>query len=152
MHVPPLRERLDDLPILVDYFVITAAREFNIDPPDYPGDLVQLLQRHAFPGNVRELKSMVFDAVGRCRSRTLSVDVFATALESDCTTPAAAPAGLSSSMKSLLNQLERLPTLKEMIPLIIEQALARAKGNQRIAALMLGITPQALSQRLKKRY
>ena len=46
---------------------------------------------------------------------------------------------------------EKLPTLKELTERLIEEALSRAKGNQAIAAGLLGITPQALSKRLKRR-
>jgi DNA-binding NtrC family response regulator len=146
-----LRERVDDIPILLNYFVDMASQEFGRDRPHCPPELVTLLQRYDFPGNVRELKSMVFDAVGRYRSKMLSVESFLGAMQG-C--PSAAPPpthASSSSIKPWFDQLERFPTLKETVAVLIEQALAKSKGNQRVAALMLGITPQALSQRLKKR-
>ncbi len=151
LHVPPLRERVDDLPILLNYFVDMASREFNRDRPDYPRQLVSHLQRYDFPGNVRELKSMVFDAVGRYQSKTLPVESFLSAMRGGPMAASPASHALSPSIKPWLDQLERFPTLKETGAVLIEQALAKAKGNQRVAALMLGITPQALSQRLKKR-
>lgn len=151
LHIPPLRERVDDIPILLNYFVDIASREFGRDRPDCPPELVTLLQRYDFPGNVRELKSMVFDAVGRYRSKKLPVESFLAAMQG-C--PRAAPPlthASSPSIKPWLDQLERFPTLKETVAVLIDQALAKSKGNQRVAALMLGITPQALNQRLKKR-
>jgi DNA-binding NtrC family response regulator len=151
VHVPPLRERIDDVPVLFDYFLEEACREFNTDRPEYSRDIVSLLRRYGFPGNVRQLKSMVFDAVGRRQSKMLSMEPFLGAMQDGHTPAPFASRGLSASTKAWLDQAERFPTLKETVAVLVEQALARAKGNQREAALMLGITPQALCQRLKKR-
>ena len=95
---------------------------------------------------------MVFDALGRGQSATLPLEPFRRATQ-DGLQRRRAPflAILSPSIKPWLDQLPRFPTLKETVGLLVEQALGRARGNQREAALMLGITPQALCQRLKKR-
>ena len=76
IHVPPLRERRDDIPILLDYFLEEAAEAFGKKKPTPPKELLTLLSTYHFPGNIRELEGMVFDAVGRHRSGVLSTDSF----------------------------------------------------------------------------
>lgn len=154
VHVPPLRERKDDIPVLLEYFVDIASREFGREKPGYPPELVSLLQTHGFPGNVRELRSMVFDAVGRSRSGSLTMESFLTAMRENHPMLHGAPCGRFTARFPLDHageSTEKLPTLRETVASLIELALSRANGNQRAAALMLGITPQALNQRLKKR-
>ena len=152
IHIPPLRERLDDIPILVDCFIDAAAREFNKPPPAYPPDLVPLLQSYSFPGNVRELRSMIFDAVGRDQSKMLSLESIKTALQGSYQTAPPSPPLFSPSLKPWLVRLKKFPTIKETTAALVQEAMARSKNNQRVAALMLGITPQALNQRLKKEH
>lgn len=151
LHLPPLRERSDDIPLLLDHFVDAASKEFGKDRPGCPAEVALLLERYGFPGNVRELRSMVFDAVGRCRSGTLAIDYFLDAVGGNLTPEPPAHPARRTFVDVRLDQGGGFPTLKETVSLLIDQALAVARGNQRIAADMLGITPQALSQRLKKR-
>ncbi len=152
IHIPPLRERLDDIPLLLESFLDSAAKEFNRKKPAYPPELIPLLQSYHFPGNVRELRSMVFDAVAASRSGALSFKSFEEAIrEGRATTKSPVSPFPSSGKQPWLANLEQLPTLKEATEALIREALNRSKNNQRVAALSLGITPQALSQRLKKR-
>jgi DNA-binding NtrC family response regulator len=155
IHIPPLRERLDDLPLLLEYFIGKAAGEFNKPMPLFGPQLIEFLMQYPFPGNVRELISMVFDAVGRNNAEMLPVHLLAKAIkwgEQDLTdfsfVDASVPSGADQSW---LSGLTRLPTLKELTAAAISEALRRSRNNQRQAARMLGITPQALSQRLKKK-
>jgi two-component system, NtrC family, response regulator HydG len=74
--IPPLRERTEDLPLLLDHFLVKAAREFNKKKPTPPPDLVNLLENYLFPGNVRELEALVYDAVARHDSGVLSMESF----------------------------------------------------------------------------
>jgi DNA-binding NtrC family response regulator len=76
IHIPPLRERKEDIPLLVDHFLGKAAKESGIEKPAVPGELLPMLEKYDFPGNVGELKKMVNHAVSRCKSGFLSVDDF----------------------------------------------------------------------------
>src|SRR5690606_38366845 len=76
VRIPPLRERKEDIPLLVDYFLARAAETLNKKLPTPPKELYALLKTYHFPGNVRELESMVFDAVSKHNSRMLSLEVF----------------------------------------------------------------------------
>lgn len=149
IHLPPLRERKEDIPLLLEHFIKEAAFSLNKKPPSYPQELLILLSNYSFPGNVRELKMMVYDAVARCKGRVLSLDIFKDIIDLSNTIDK----DLKSEIIKFFIQMrfpEKLPTLKEMEHMLIEEALRRAKGNQGIAASILGITRQALNKRLRK--
>ncbi len=148
VHIPPLRERLDDLQLLLDYFLEEAARRLNKKKPAYPNELTILLGTYNYPGNVRELQSMIFDALSKHQSRTLSMDVFKQYIEHR--TGNSEPVVETNSGDTVFSILSSLPTLKESSRLLIREALQRSQGNQSIAAQMLGITRQALNWRLKQ--
>ncbi len=151
IHLPPLRERSEDISLLLDHFVDLASREFGKECPGYVSEVPLLLERYSFPGNVRELRSMVFDAVGRCRSGALTVDYFLDAVDGNLGPESLVVTEQFAFLDFHPNKEYPFPTLKEAASFLIDRALSEAKGNQRVAAHMLGITPQALNQRLKKR-
>jgi len=149
INIPPLRERLEDIPILVDHFLDSAARTLSKKTPRAPMELIKLLSHYSFPGNVRELQSMVFDAVSRHRSKILSLEVFRYHMaqnQGDLVRPIEpAPKEISAITYS-----GKFPTIKQMSQMLVTEAMKRAKGNKANAAAMLGISRQALSKRLKK--
>ena len=59
IRLPPLRERMDDMPLLVRYFIDNICKEFDRSPPDLAPEAVQQLFRHSWPGNVREVSNIV---------------------------------------------------------------------------------------------
>ncbi len=148
VHIPPLRDRLDDLPLLLDYFLEDGAKRLGKKKPAYPRELLILLATYNYPGNVRELQSMVFDALSKHQSHVLSMDVFKAYINKSVIgmdLPEVIPSG-----ETVFAILDRLPTLKESGKLLVQEALHRTQGNQAIAAQMLGITRQALNWRLKQ--
>jgi DNA-binding NtrC family response regulator len=150
LHLPPLRSRREDLPLLVNHLVEKAARALHKPPPTPPVALYQLLQTYAFPGNVRELEAMIFDAVARQQGSTLSLSSFKTAMAAG--SPAehvTAPDPARLALAELFP--EHLPTLREVQAALIAEALQRAGGNQGLAAGMLGVSRQALNRRLRRR-
>src|SRR5690349_6554037 len=69
VHVPPLRARPGDIPILLDHFLEEAAASLGKKKPAVPKELPILLASYPFPGNVRELRAMVYDALSLHESR-----------------------------------------------------------------------------------
>ncbi len=141
IHLPPLRERFDDLSLLFDAFLKMSSVDQSKDIPKYNLDILRLLKTYSFPGNIRELKAMIDDALARCTSDSLSIDVFKKHI-----------GFLKENMNhnNWIESIEVIPTLKEASLLLIKESLKRSNDNQSIAAKMLGISRQALNQRLKK--
>jgi len=146
VEILPLRERKEDIPVLVAFFAAEAADSLSKKPPQAPPELLTLLANYHFPGNVRELRAMVFDGVARHKSGpVLAVKSFRKAIKQQVTTM---PAGKKAA-KSVDTE-GRFPTLKEAESLHIEEALRRADGNQGTAAALLGISRPALNRRLAR--
>lgn len=143
IHVPPLRQRKEDLAPIVSFFLEEAAKSLSKKKPTPPNELFPLLANYTFPGNVRELRSMVFNAVSSHTSGILSMDSFKKAIGFSQKKMPGSGSHLS------LHFPQPLPTLKEVEMLLIREAIKLAEGNQSIAARMLGITRQTLNRKLK---
>ena len=76
VRIPPLRERTGDLPSLINHFVREASHDLDRKPPVVPERLYRILSRYDFPGNVRELRALVFDAVARHSGGPLPLEPF----------------------------------------------------------------------------
>lgn len=147
VHIPPLRERPGDIPLLLDHFLGEAARTLGKKKPTPPRELAQFLSTYGFLGNVRELKAMVHDAVSVHRDRMLSMDTFVKAV--GLTQPAKEEA-VSHPKQNPFAGFVELPTFGAAAGLLVAEAMHRAKGNQTMAARLLGISQPALNKRLKQ--
>lgn len=153
IHLPALRERPGDIPLLVRHFLQTANQEFNRNAQLAPG-VLPALEYYTWPGNIRQLENVIKRAVlltqnGSIdqpliqqilhRESFIEQHVEAIALPSTKTLPNALPA--SGRSYHWVKENEKEPLL---------QALATCKGNQSQAARSLGLTPRQLTYRLKK--
>ncbi|KDM93521.1 sigma-54-dependent transcriptional regulator [Photobacterium galatheae] len=146
VDIPPLRKRRQDIPLLLSHFLQEAADELGKTKPTIPKELPVLLANYAFPGNVRELRALAYDAMSQHRSRMLSMDVFRRVLDKHAVSAdLPLPTGVS-----LFDPDLPLPSFQEMGDLLTQEAMRRAEGNQSLAAKLLGISQPALSKRLKK--
>jgi len=146
VHIPPLRERKDDIGLLLDHFLEEAALSFGKKVPAYPKELVTLLSTYSFPGNMRELRSMVFDAMSVHSSRMLSMNTFLLTMQEQGERPATADA---ADQHNVFQSCEEIPTLGEAVDQLVGEAMRRSDNNQTIASRLLGISQPALSKRLK---
>ena len=129
--LPPLRDRLDDLPALVERFAATSARKYRLPEKSFSRDALAALKAHHWPGNIRELSHTVERAV------LLSDDDYLTAVDFVFTKSSTEAQGRSLN----LEQNERY---------LLETALQNAGGNISHAASALGITRAALYRRIEK--
>lgn len=150
IHIPPLRDRREDLPVLAEHFLAKASKTLDKKKPTPPAELITLLSTYHFPGNVRELESMVYDAVSRHKSGKLSLEVFKVHITKKSPGISTDTKDLQHDEHALISFPDQLPTLKQIEQLLIDEAMQRSNGNQSIAALGLGISRQALNKRLKK--
>jgi DNA-binding NtrC family response regulator len=147
IRLPPLRDRSGDIPLLVERFAHCAAEKFKRPSPAIPPELYELLHTYDFPGNVRELESMVYDAVGRTTGHTLPMESFKARVFRE----SAQPRAVQSLVGGLFASLSALPTLREASEELIREALSRAGGNQGVAAGLLGLSRPALNRRLRQK-
>jgi len=149
IEVPPLRRRRDDIPLLLQHFIDEAADSLGRPAPSPPEELITLLGVHEFPGNVRELRAMVYNAMALHRAGpTLSLDSFRTLIGRGS---GEGPVAGDGDDEPPLTISGRFPTLKQANELLIDEAMRRAKDNQGIASMLLGISRQSLNRRLCNR-
>lgn len=149
IHLPPLRERMDDLPLLIDYLLRHGAKNLNKKKPAVYKEMIQLLNTYSFPGNIRELKAMIDDALCRHKSHTLSLKAFKSYIYRQ-SQQNYANRDMKKIYQNVFDYFEDLPTIKEASEQLVREALKRANGNLSIAAPILGISRQALGKRLKR--
>jgi DNA-binding NtrC family response regulator len=146
VHVPALRERPEDIPLLLKHFAAEAAESLGRSSPRIGSEVIRELSAYHFPGNVRELQSMVYDCVSR-----ISGDTMTAACIRQYVVDEARPAGPSAARADTLwGQAESLPSLREAEEFLFREALRRANGNQSVAARMLGVSQSTLSRRMNR--
>jgi len=134
IHIPPLRERREDIPLLAEHFVERISHELGKPVDEIAQDAMRLLMDHAWPGNVRELENAIERAIVSCRGRTLTAEDFSFLRNNG-------PAKV---------QIPDNLTLAEMERLMIEATLRRTAGNVKEAAASLGIDRSTLYEKLKR--
>jgi len=147
--LPPLRERKEDLGVLVDHFVQCAAETLKKKKPRIPEELMVILEAYNFPGNIRELQAMVFDAVAQNDNGILPLVVFRNHISRAVRLEQAKHSTGGQNEGIPITFTDPLPTIKQATRLLVEEAMHRAGNNQSTAASLLGISQQALSKRLK---
>ena len=148
IHIPPLRERKEDIPGLLDHFLEEASLSLGKGIPSIPPELPTLLAAYHYPGNIRELQAMVFDAVTRHKKGVLSLKSFRDIIGGPEQTAAPVSNPGDVSWESFFDG--RFPSLKEVQDSLIAEALRVADGNQTIAASMLGINRKTLNKKLTR--
>ncbi|HEU5336264.1 MAG TPA: helix-turn-helix domain-containing protein, partial [Terriglobales bacterium] len=165
IHMPPLRERVEDIPVLVNFFLNRFAREQGREPKSIASNAMKALEKYHWPGNVRELENAL--------RRVLVVSQGDVVLLSDLppeiageeasaqaplpSAPLITGEGVQGDMAALARQffqwarrdpkLKVLPTVEREL---VIQALKEADGNQVHAAKLLGITRATLRKRVEK--
>jgi transcriptional regulator with GAF, ATPase, and Fis domain len=151
IQVPPLRERMDDIPSLARHFVDLSTRELKCVKPRLTRAAVDKLQNYDWPGNVRELRNVIERAMILARGGALDFDLPMTGQPAPAarpTPPAASPAGPVAEPKFLTEaELERRE--RDNLLAVLEAANWKIKGADG-AAELLGIKPTTLLSRMAK--
>ena len=142
--LPPLRERLGDIPTLIQHFLEKYGREFGRPDVRVGDEAVRLLTAHAWPGNVRELENAVQRGVALARGDEIGPD----ALPPQITGRAQVPGGLPTVVD--VDGLDLEATLERYERMLIESALEASDGVKKEAARLLRITFRSLRYRLQK--
>jgi PAS domain S-box-containing protein len=136
IEVPPLRERREDIPLLVDHFVATYNRVHDQEIAGLSRDALALLVHHDFPGNVRELQNILEHACVLCRDGIIEPQHF----PSDLT---------RSGTRELVNPKNKM-NLRLVERSLIQEVLAKHQGNRALAAEELGIDLSTLYRKTKR--
>ncbi|HMM46734.1 MAG TPA: sigma-54 dependent transcriptional regulator [Thiobacillaceae bacterium] len=137
LHIPPLSERRDDIPLLAQYFLDRAAPVMGKSVRAISDEALALLARYDFPGNVRELENIVERGVALCQGDTLEA--------------AHLPDDLRDlAIRAFRRREGRVASLEEHERDYIHWVLEQAHGNQTLAAQMLGIDRVSLWRKLKR--
>jgi nitrogen regulation protein NR(I) len=157
LNLPPLRDRKEDIPALVRFFLQKFAAEFGLGNPAIHPDALELLQRQSWPGNVRELENAVRKMLLLAQSYTISADNVRTvavkpappAVPGEKTIQAHADELLAAAQRGeLTDAYARLHETAEQT--IIAGAIKLANGNQAKAARWLGISRMTLRDKLSQ--
>lgn len=161
VYLPPLRDRTDDIPPLVQHFVKRYAAINNRSTPRIPDEVLNVLKTYSWPGNVRELQNNVDRAIVLCQGDELTIDLFpphvrglapirlgrakAGTLESLCSE--LVTLGLTEAGEDSVNVHERVVSLVERE--VILQVLRTCQGVQTKAATRLGINRNTLHKKIE---
>jgi two-component system, NtrC family, response regulator AtoC len=144
LHVPPLRERGEDLDLLAAHFIARFAALGARDAPVLSEQALACLRGYAFPGNVRELSNALERATAFCEGREIRASHLPDRIRNQ--RPGAAAADAPASIA--LVDGEELPSLETLERRYIRLVLERTGGNKRKAAEVLGIGRRTLYRRL----
>jgi nitrogen regulation protein NR(I) len=161
IHIPPLRERREDIPLLVNYFIKKLARDNALQPKSIATSVIRVLEKYHWPGNVRELENVIRRAHVMAKGEAILLGDLPGEISGQGITsaplPVTASEGSSNDAATLARQLfqiaKRDPKLK-VIPAVerelVIQALKETDNNQVQAAKLLGITRATLRKRVDK--
>ena len=148
--LPPLRDRSEDIPLLVDYFLQKFAKN---EPPAVQPEAMTLLKNHNWPGNVRELENAIRRALVMAKTGAIQPDT----LPPEITQPDTLFEGSSDDLSSLAQKLFKwaranpdLHVIPKVERELIINALRETGGNQVQTAKLLGITRATLRKRIEK--
>ena len=144
IHVAPLRERSEDVPDLVKYFVAHFSKELGRPISGVAPEAMDALVAYHWPGNVRELRNLIERIVLMESGDIIRLDQLPASLLEQAPVPA------SGSMEERLRASGRVPTIAEAERMAIEAAMEAARGNKTRAAEILGISRQTLRTKLKE--
>jgi DNA-binding NtrC family response regulator len=135
VRIPPLRDRREDIPLLVRHFIERLAHELGKEIGGISDEALKLLMDYHWPGNVRELENALERAMVTCRAHTLGEEDFTFLSRGGGGKTWSAPAGI---------------TLQEMEKVMIAATLERTGGNIKESASVLGIDRSTLYEKIKR--
>ncbi len=148
LHLPPLRERKDDIPLLINHFIKKYAKEFNNPNLDIKPEVVRLLSRQLWKGNVRELENIIERASILCNDNCIELADVQPENEEEIKPP---PVEINFDPEKMAMDDVRLPDMLSAIEKkLLKKALEKSENVQTRAAKTLGITKSLLQYKMKK--
>ncbi len=149
IHVPPLRERKEDIPLLLEYFIKKFSTKYQTKPISISSFILKELENYNFPGNVRELENMVERAVAIQNSNIILPEAFET--KEEISGPGESEGSDSFYTCNFPNEGVNLPDLLEEIEKqYLKEALNRCQGKKIEAARLVGMSFRSFRYKLEK--
>lgn len=145
VDIPPLRERLEDIPILVETFFEESCRAYDQPRKRPDEDAMRILCGHSWPGNVRELRNLVQRLVVTTEGGTIRPEHVTLVLGEDAASAAVQQASTGESISVPLGS-----SLEQVEEELIRQTLERITANRREAAAILSISVRSLQYKIKR--
>ena len=158
LHLPPLRQRMEDLPLLVEHFIRRIGAQLNKHVASVPPESMNLLEQYSWPGNVRELQSAIKYAIVQMTSDVLLPNCLPEGIRGpvDHGADIKKPLGLQTSVAEMVNRLAESgheDIYREVHNVVdrpmFEEILRRVDGNQVAASRLLGISRTTLRSKLE---
>jgi two-component system nitrogen regulation response regulator GlnG len=152
IRLPPLRDRGEDLPLLIDYFTHRFAAELGRPVPTVTPEALEVLTRYPWPGNVRELQSVLKQALLRMKGAVLAPDDLPTGVDLTVRRPSAGFDWDAYVRERIESGTENLyaEALTLMEREVLLRVLRHTGGNQVQTARLLGITRGSLRNKIKQ--
>ena len=157
LQLPPLRERREDIPVLVRHFLRKYASDFEVEIPTISTEALGMLQTHSWPGNVRELENITRRLLLAARGLSISADSVRQTLEVHNAEAASTLQSFANFAGELLARARRGELqdahgrmLAEAERELLTQAISLAEGNQAKAARWLGLSRITVREKLKQ--
>lgn len=141
VQLPPLRDRLEDLPLLVEHFLARYNAENGKEVRGVSSEVMERFLAHRWPGNVRELENVVERGVVLANGPEITPDLLPRDLRADVELPQTAELPVGYDLGGAMARYERQ---------LIESALRKAGGVQKQAAAILGLKPTTLHEKIKR--
>jgi two-component system nitrogen regulation response regulator GlnG len=157
IHLPPLRERADDLPLLIRHYLRRFSSELGREVREVAAEALERLRGYSWPGNVRELQSVLKQALLRSHGPVLLADFLPQLAEASSAVKPGAPPGGHFDAEAFLRQRLRpdagdlyAEVHRELDRLLLPRVLDHAGGKQAPAARLLGIARRTLHTKLRE--
>ncbi|MED4728421.1 sigma-54 dependent transcriptional regulator [Aneurinibacillus migulanus] len=140
IHLPPLRERKEDIPLLMEFFVRKISAKMGKPVEGVTEEALRLLQQYSFPGNIRELQNMVERAIALTNSSCIQKDDLPTEIKNHT----------RAFISNTLIPIYVGETMEDVEKKVILHNLAAFNGNQRRTAQIIGIGERTMRDKVKK--
>lgn len=147
IQIPPLRERRDDIPLLIEHFIQKTSRDFGRPVPAITKDARNILEGYDYPGNVRELMNLMHHAVTSNKGTALVLDDFMGLGQSDDSSSWNLRIVRDRHFKMQMSY-NTFPTITTVEKMLVEEALRMTSGNKSLTAELLGISRPTLNKKL----
>jgi two-component system response regulator AtoC len=145
LHLPPLRERREDIPLLVDHFIARMNARMGLHVVGASPETMKVLVEYDWPGNVRELENSIERAIVLCEAPYIAVEFLPERISNRAATPASVP---DNNLDDGDLSIKRASRRSEEV--LIRRALQKTRGNRTRAAELLEISHRALLYKIKE--